>query len=163
MKSTLLTSTLVASAILLIVLGSSPMVFGYSATASSGSAVLYSSGQASPTLTKVSVTVSFSPKTVSTTPGHSVKNTMTVTDKASVSYAFKSCELFYKLSSSSKYTKATCSLNGKTISVSPGKSVSFGWYTTPPSGFPKGTYNIEVILTNSVDQSGPGTYNLDVT
>jgi hypothetical protein len=166
MKSKLLTSTLIASAILMLFVGSLPMVFGYSTSATTTSnGVYFTSGQPTvpSTLTKVPVTLSFSPKTISVVAGKTGKNTMAITNKGSTSVTFTSCQFFYKLSSQTTYKKGTCSLGGKSLTVKGGQTLKITWTTTTSTSTPKGTYNIKVDLTNSVDISGPGYYTLTVT
>ncbi len=147
MQSKILTATIIASVVFLMLVGSSTLfVSGYS-----GSTTLSPSSSA---LKTVDVTVVFKPNSITGTPNHYSANKVTITNHLKTPYKITSCQFFYKESSSTKYTKATCSV-GKGVTIAAGKSFTSTWYTKLPSS---GTYDIKVYYTNSVDSSMAGTY-----
>jgi len=160
---TILTSVLIASIAFLFAIGGSPLVFA--STVGGVSVAGAPSSSYAPALTKVSVTVSLSPKSITLgttgcTTGYKYcgSNTVKIDNKGTTSYTFTGCVFEYKLTSASKYTKSTCSLAGS-ITVAGGETLSATWTTSSNTA---GTYNAQVWFTNSKDMSGVGKYTFKV-
>src|SRR5579862_4061515 len=166
MKSIVM-SALIVTIAALFAIGSSPLIFAANET-SSGTATVTSSSSSSPALILVPVTLSFSPVTETLHTGSPCPaNTYCATNKLSIhnsetkAITFTGCQFFVKMSTSSVYSKGTCSLNGS-ITVAASSKSTIMWGTFASLTTPKGTYNAKVVLTNSVDKSGTGKFNFIV-
>jgi hypothetical protein len=154
MRSKIVSSTLFASAILLLVIGSAAYTPAYPRTAAQVS------HNYAPSLKTVSVSVSFSPKKLSEYSGMTVHNTLKATNPGSSSIILTGCLFYYKTSTASKYVKGNCGLGSK-YTIAAGKYISLSWATTL-YGSAGTTYDVKVYLTNSADVSGPGYYQVQI-
>lgn len=159
MKSILVTSSLIASIAFLLAVGSAPLVFASTASAPYATATMSSPAHSlvlSPALTKVPVTVKFSPKSYSGAPGSTVSADLTVHNTGTKSYTFTGCKL------SVNGGKFTCSLTSS-FTVKAGQtllgtlSVSIGTTTSP------GLHTFKFNYTNKADVSWTGTFTIDVS
>lgn len=121
----------------------------------------YSTDEVAP-LTKVPVSLSFTPKNVTDTPGTNATNTLSVTNKGTTSITFTECALMYLAPASAKYEKGRCSLNNP-VTLSAGERLKFSWSIEFPVGSTPGDYQIKVIFTNSAERSATGEYTVEVT
>lgn len=160
----IITSALFASVAILLAIGSSPLVFASTVSYFGSSTATVATFNA-PALTKVPVTVSFSPKsiTLGTTgcpSGYTYcgPNTLELDNKGTASYTFTGCVFEYKLSSASKYSKGSCSLSSS-IKIPSGQTSKLTWDTYSNTA---GTYDAKVWFTSSTDMSGTGKYTYTV-
>ena len=163
MKTSVVRSTLVL-ALLLFAVGSLPQVFAangasFQATGTLGPANTLLSPLS---LTRVDVTIRFSPSTVSGAPGGTVSSTLTADNKQTVAFTVTGCAIFIKAPGSTKYVRSTCSVSSSFTIAAHGKAtgtLSFGISSTAPAG----AYSVKFYLTNSADESHAGLLTIDVT
>jgi len=148
MKSQSLTSSLLVVAIsFLFVAGTIPATFG---------------AAASPVLTKVSVTLTFTPKSQKVSPGGTATNTVAIKNSGTKTVVFTGCIAEVKLSTQKSYSMISCSVPTP-ITVAGGKTLKEGWETSFTTAAMAGTYNFKIALTTATQESGFGTFNVVVT
>jgi hypothetical protein len=157
-KPIIVTTALIMTVAEFFSITGSPFVFAASSTLS-----------VSP-LIHVPVYLTFTPNTITLKPGPSCgigkicgTNTANVIIVVRGTITFTGCEFLFKKSSAFAYTIGTCKLSSPiVVSSGVGHVTHRAWKTSFPSSTPKGTYNAEVLLTNSIYISMQGPYNFIV-
>ena len=159
MKSVLVTSSLIASIAFLLAIGSAPLVFASTTNAPYATATMSAQSHSlvlSPALTKVPVSVKFSPKSYSAAPNSIVTTDFSVHNTGTKSYTFTGCKLTVNGG------KLTCSLSAS-ITIKAGQTLTGGTLGISLGSTTPGLYTFKLSFTNKADVSGTGTFTITVT